>query len=201
MNFKNIIPTLLLPLIIYFFSFSLLIYNIDFYDYLFQKNNIQIENKEQITEDLFNYFQNNYFSKPNFSYFKEDENNHLLDVKIIIRKSLLLIELLLLMFILWVVFVSDKRSKIFLYGSFLTIIFNVLLAIVPFDLLFDNFHFALFTEGSWRFPQDYLLVNLYTQGFFYDFAFNIGLVSIALSILLVVLSLLASISFTTIKFK
>ncbi len=201
MNFKNLIPTLFLPLIIYFFSFSFLIYNVDFYDYLFQKNNIQIANKEQITKDLFKYFQNNDFSKPNFSYFQEDENNHLLDVKIIIRKSLLLIELLLLIFVLWVVFVSDKRSKIFFYGSLITIIINVLLTIIPFDLLFDNFHFALFTEGSWRFPQDYLLVNIYNQGFFYDFAFNIGLVSMALSILLIILSLLASISFTTIKFK
>ena len=201
MNIKNLIPIMFLPLIIYFFSFSLLIYNLDFYDYLFQKNNITLENREGITKDLFQYFQSNDFSKPNFSYFKENENKHLLDVKIVIINSLMLLEIILLVFILWIVFISDQRNKIFLYGSLLMILINILFAVIPFDLLFDNFHFTLFTEGSWRFPQDYLLVNIYTQGFFYDFALNIWMISTIISILVFVLSLLASISFTTIKFK
>ena len=53
------------------------------------------------------------------------------------------------------------------------VVFPVLIYILPFDIVFTEFHNLFFEPGTWVFEANDLLPNLFPNGFFYNLAFRI----------------------------
>ena len=90
------------------------------------------------------------------------------------------------LFIILLNFTENKR-EIFFYGGIITVVLP-LLFFLPFDTLFTQMHNVFFAKGSWVFPADALLVNLYPVDFFYSFAKGIVLRGFCLGLVITFLS-------------
>lgn len=162
----------ILPVVIYLFSFLTLLYNEDFYSYLFVKTNVDISQAKELTKDLFDYFKNNDYSVPEIKTLTYEENSHILDVKILLTASAVIF-LFLLVFSVFSLSRSEQKQKILLYGSILSVIFPFLFFLFNFSSFFTLFHLVFFPQGNWSFPVGSALVSVYTMEFFEQFVINI----------------------------
>ena len=89
-----------------------------------------------------------------------------------------------------------KRNikKILLCSTTIILLISSLIYIISskFDFLFTKFHHIFFPQGNWQFPASSNLINLFPQTFFYDFFYQIILVSFIISAVIFVIILLPS---------
>lgn len=186
-SFLTVISVSLLSFIIYFVSFSTWVYNQNFYDSLFEKTNVEINQAQDLTKDLFIYFRNNNYSVPTIKMLNVDENSHIRDVKIVINDVFKLFYFVITIFALTLFFVK-KKQKVFFYGGILGIILPFILLIANFSFIFTIFHEIFFPQGNWIFPANSTLVATYTLDFFRLFALSIFLRGEMISVFVVFFS-------------
>jgi len=182
-KYCKILLIILIPIIAYLMSFGVLIYDSDFYTELTQEYSSL--DASQMNKDMVEYFKIGETSS-GFSGFSESELTHLEDVRNVIHLLLGLLMVLVVLFVVLLRFAENKR-EIMYYGGILTLLVP-LLFLFPFEFLFEKMHGLFFASGTWIFPADALLVNLYPVQFFFSFAksiilggFCLGLVVTAFS--------------------
>ena len=116
------------------------------------------------TLQLLDYFRGN---APVPALFNAQEQAHLVDVKTVVN-ALQYGSYVLLVVFLALLWFADPRKAI-VYGFCLLLFLTILLAVLPFDSVFDAVHRALFAEGTWIFPSDSTLIQLYPFSFFQNF--------------------------------
>ena len=119
------------------------------------------------------------------SYFREEELLHLTNVRTAMSWALLVFVILsaaVVASIAGIIALTRKlpvtrkhllQKLLFLAGLETAVLALIaLLASLAFDKAFTLFHLVLFRNGQWQFPQNYLLVNLFSTNFFATFAKN-----------------------------
>ena len=207
--FLIIISAIFLFAIIIFGSFSLNIYNKDFYLKEYQKNDVYStispnmsyskEYTADITDNLFGYFR----GSSELRYFDENERSHLKDVKFVISGINFIyyssaIFFIIVFVILYLLSKKDKSgfidhlSKIILYSSIASLAFLIILfvwTVFSFETLFYLMHAILFPQGNWIFPQGSLLITLFPEQFFFDISLRIFVYAIFQSIVFLIIGL------------
>lgn len=166
---KKILAILLLPLILYFFSFFTLFNDISFYNKLFIENNVNVTRATEINNQLLDYFKNKSSEKPNVIHLNDEENTHMQEVKQIINKVKFVFLASIVLFLILVLNCKEV-NKVFFYSGILTILLPIILYLIPFEQLFILFHKVSFF-GKWQFPLESIMIQTFPQQFFYDFAF------------------------------
>ncbi len=157
-----------------------------------------------VSSDVVSYVRGSSQLLSSSAYFTAREVSHLADVRKTMRLFTLALYLsaaaavisALLLFVLspnLPAFFFSARRAVFAAGM-ATIAASLLLILAAsgsFDFLFMNFHAVFFRNGNWQFPSNYLLVNLFTSGFFSGFAKDIVVGAIINGIALVIAALLS----------
>ncbi|MBW3004282.1 DUF1461 domain-containing protein [Candidatus Woesearchaeota archaeon] len=164
-------------------SFGVLVYDSDYYTKL--TDNYSSIDAADMNKDMTEYFKTETVPA-SFEEFSEKELVHLEDVRKVINYLIDLLMVLTVLFIILLNFAENKQ-EIFFYGGIITIVLPILF-FLPFDTLFTQMHNIFFAKGSWVFPADALLVNLYQVEFFYAFAKGIVLRGFCLGLVITVLS-------------
>ncbi len=183
-------------------SFSLMMYYKGFYLSEYQKNGVydnlaernQINQTESvmlasnITDNLFTYFR----GKSELNYFENNEKAHMKDVKSIISAMFFIYYSSAVLFIICfvVLYLKFKKesigfikilSKILLMGSIVALVvlvLKLLMSLFYFNTIFNAFHLLFFPQGNWVFDSASLLITIFPQQFFFDFALRIFIYSI-----------------------
>lgn len=172
-SYGKFLALLILPILIYLASFATLVYDFELYNKLFLSTNVNTTLAQNVTQQLFAYFKNDDYSTPSIQPFTDDENNHVQDVKILIKKTFTVFYLLILIFTV-LLFFSPHKQSIFFYGGSLAIILPILALVFNFTTLFTIFHAIFFPQGNWQFDAaTTTLVNIYPAEFFKQFTFQI----------------------------
>lgn len=182
-KYCKILLIILIPILAYLMSFGILVHDSDYYTQL--TNEYSALDAKSMNKDMTEYFKTGGIPA-SFEEFSEKERIHLEDVRAVINSLIILLMILAVLFITLLNYAEDKR-EIFFYGGIITIILPVLF-FLPFDFLFTQMHNLFFAKGSWIFPANALLVNLYTAEFFYAFAKDIVLRGFCLGLVITVLS-------------
>lgn len=134
----------------------------------------------KISADVISYIRGSQPQLAYSSHFSQEELLHLNDVRSRVAKSFYLLYLLAAATAVTAIlaFVITHNGGIFLLrralfaAGVLTIALAVFLALafLSFSPAFTAFHRVLFGSSQWQFPSGYLLVNLFTEGFFAEFA-------------------------------
>lgn len=103
--------------------------------------------------------------------FNAQEAAHLADVKRVMS-ALSYASFVLFAFFLFLLGRSDV-SKVFARGFGILLIIAGVLALVPFDAFFAQFHELFFAEGTWVFAQESALIQLYPFAYFQAFFVHI----------------------------
>ncbi|NQU98043.1 DUF1461 domain-containing protein [Candidatus Woesearchaeota archaeon] len=178
--------------VIIIFPLRLTLFNESYYHSQFARNNVQIENKEEVLVNLLNFFR----GEEDLEYFSENEKSHLEDVKILLDKFFFLFYFTLFLFIVSLTtlfFINKKNFKenlpkiLFLGGlSSFTVIILLLLASFNFSVTFDGFHKLFFSQGNYSFSSTSLLISLFSESFFKSFFLRMIFNSLILSIIFMV---------------
>lgn len=135
------------------------------------------------------------------SYFREEELSHLADVRRNVAVFYLFFYFLAAAAAaaFLAVFAMAKNLRealavvsrvLFASGTAATALSMILFLLsLNFDASFTGFHMLIFGSSQWQFPSDYLLVNLFTTGFFAGFAKAAVLATFGTGIALVLASL------------
>ncbi len=99
--------------------------------------------------------------------FNEREQLHLADVKRVIR-AVHVLSFALFIILLMLLSHADP-SRVFSRGFIFLLVLLGVLAILPFNLVFEHFHQFAFEPGSWIFPAESMLIRLYPVAFFRTF--------------------------------
>jgi integral membrane protein (TIGR01906 family) len=172
--------TITFVLSIFLSSTKYVVFNHDFYKKEFAKHNVydKIYNADEISEKIIGFFNNNN-DLP--LVFNNKETSHLKDVKQLIKKgNILLISLSLMNIILLSLLLYYKKSlkKIIIYPTIVTFIIPIPLILLNFSNLFIKFHLIFFLQGTWTFVYDSLIIQLFSQNFFYDAMISIIIFSV-----------------------
>lgn len=183
---------MLIPVIVYLLSFSSIIYNKPFIEKQLEKSGLFFHAKE-VNSLVIDYLMDEGEAKLiNLDVFDENEEQHLLDVKVLVHRTFDFLFLLLVLFFVLVYFNyknSSDFSKILIYSGMITIAAPLILYFVPFEALFVNFHNIFFAEGSWVFPPGSSLIQIYQYEFWYNTSFSLFLRGFAAGWALVVIGL------------
>ncbi|MBW2986829.1 DUF1461 domain-containing protein, partial [Candidatus Woesearchaeota archaeon] len=145
-KYCKILLIILVPLIVYLMSFGILIYDSDFYTGLTEEYSSL--DASQMNKDMVEYFKTGSISS-GFTEFSAVELVHLEDVRVVINKLIVLLMILVVLFLVMLRFVENKREILF-YGGIITVVIPVIF-LLPFDLLFEKMHGLFFTSGTWIF--------------------------------------------------
>jgi len=204
----SILMVLLVPIILYLFNFNIIAFNENFYKKEFARydvySTLNEHDIEKINSDVLNYLENERENKLiNNDFFNYREQAHLLDVKNLIQKTLVIyytsVILFILLFIVLIILLDfniKKIAKRFLlilfFGSALTLIdafLFFLLSNINFDFLFRFFHKTFFPVGTFTFnPEFEDIVVLYPEKLFFDALIKIITKTILSSVILTFLS-------------
>ncbi len=182
-KYCKILLIILVPLIVYLMSFGILIYDSDFYTGLTEEYSSL--DASQMNKDMVEYFKTGTGSS-GFNGFSENELTHLEDVRVVINRLIVLLMILVVLFLVMLRFVENKREVLF-YGGVITVVIPIIF-LLPFDLLFEKMHGLFFASGTWIFSADALLVNLYPVNFFFSFAKSIILGGFCLGLVITAFS-------------
>ena len=166
----NTIGIILFPIVLLLFSFTFLVFNTTFTDYLLN------EEAEEPTHQLLKYFQNR-AEMPEI--FTEGEQSHLQDVKTIVWSAI--ISFFILVIALTYCIYKGNRYIMLKRGSILLIAIILLAIIIPFDFLFKIFHKIVFPQGNYIFPPDSTLIQFYPNDFFATYAISIAILSLIIA--------------------
>lgn len=195
-----ILLVLNIPLILYLVNFRSVAFSENFYKKEFLKYNIYNEFPEDdievINSNLLTYLR---YDKTDdyvkIDLFDEREKEHLLDVKDLVQKVLIFLNIMIILFIIlvFVLFFTDKKdfvknlSLAMIWGGIVTFLdafaFFILVRL-NFSSLFDTFHKTFFVDGSWLFDEGSDMVTMYTSQFFYDATLNIIVRTLAIAFIL-----------------
>jgi len=188
MRLTPAIPAFLLFLIIILASFSGNLFNRGFYYREFEKNNVQLDNRQDLLEEVFNGLRGG--DMPSFN---EKEQMHMQDVAGLVRNGTILLNLLAAVFALWIsIHYYIHRDLAFLnrtlaYAGTMTIIFIALSILLAgqFEYLFIKFHQIFFNNDLWMLnPATDKLIVLFPQQFFVDYVASASIYMIIAAILL-----------------
>jgi len=162
-KFKLILGIALVVACVYLFSFGIVAYHYPTYEKFILKYSLNKEIAQKQTKNVIDYFQ----GKEELNGFDAKEAMHLQDVKWVMRALLVL----MLVCFITLLFIADRR--VVLYGGVASLVFPLVLYLVPFEILFDLFHRITFSSGTWLFDSNSLLIQMYPFEFFYDFFIDI----------------------------
>lgn len=174
--------TIILKLVFTFLLFNVLLYasfssqmRLSFFDKGFKKYSVyELFSKDEALAragNIIDFFD----SKSDLTYFKEDEQSHLRDVKIIMDGFRLLFFISLNLLVLFFFLNKNIPDYLFFSSVFLLIFMAiaVLFAYLQFDLIFQKFH-ELFFAGNYSFdPSVSEMKALFPDGFFLHFTAQI----------------------------
>jgi integral membrane protein (TIGR01906 family) len=176
---------ILLVLIIFSASFFMTFFNRGFYNKEFKKygqyDELGTMGVQKTVDYLIKYLtsENSDINQiPELNGFTAEEKSHLEDVRKIINvvKWMGIISLVLLIAALVRLYIlkdfNQNLKRIFVYGSIAAFALLVILFVISlnFPSFFESFHKLLFPQGNYTFPANYLLIKLFPEGFFMDFA-------------------------------
>jgi len=191
MKFKKIpFVTFLIPFLIILFSFRLVVFDESFYKSEFEKYNVydsfEKGDVDSALENLISYIRS---GTPLSDFFNEKEKLHMVDVKNIIQKILILFYVLLSIVILFILENRKNLAKSLLYGGIITLALLILffiLSYTSFDFIFYKFHEVSFDNDLWILnPKVDNLKALLPDGFFYDALTRIFLISSITSVIFI----------------
>jgi hypothetical protein len=104
--------------------------------------------------------------------FTEAELSHLADVRALFLLSYILAPLSILL--LAALLALGNAKAILKWGGLLAVLLPLMAALIPFKALFAAFHRVLFEPGTWTFPLDSRLLQLFPEGFFRALGAAIG---------------------------
>lgn len=201
---------MLVVLITFIAAFFMVFVNKDFYDKSFAKygtyQELGVEGPRGIVDYLINYLTSEN-TKTNetakLDLFTDNERAHLKDVqgRIVFLKYFGIISvifLLVAMLRLSGFQDSDKIiRRVFIYAT--VAVFSLCLIIfllsLNFPSFFDAFHRILFPAGNYTFPGDSLLITLFPEGFFLDFARKLLVETLIISLMFLVLGAAPALAF------
>lgn len=171
-RYENTIGIILLPIVLLLFSFTFLVFNTTYTEFLLTKYSTN-STAVPVTHQLIDYFQNQ-AEMPEI--FAENEQEHLRDVKRVIWGAI--ISFFIFVIILTYCIAYGNRYLILKKGSIVLIAIIILAAIIPFDILFDVFHKIFFPQGNYMFLPDSTLIQFYPQQFFTAYAVSIAVLAL-----------------------
>ena len=173
-----------LPILIYLANFKLMIYNYNFYQKEFKKNKVydEVSNADGVLNNIFLFFKD---KSDLDDIFNENEKSHLQDVKnLVIGVNYFFYILLLIEIVLFFFLFLTYRKNIAIFFEIIGFIFMIIgLSIVIFSILlyifsgsfsdmFVKFHLIVFPWGNWQFPDTSILIKMFPEQFFYNFAYK-----------------------------
>jgi integral membrane protein (TIGR01906 family) len=194
------INSILLLIIIILSPLAYYLYNFNFYNSLFEKNGVyEVLDKSDVkllTENVYDYFKYKrdfeaFELKGGIKFFNEAEISHLDDVRVLLKKILVVFYVSIALFVVLTVLLIEKKPKRFLKNISLSALISSAVLICLFALLyffgnsfwalFDKFHYIFFPQGNWAFPEGSLIITIFPFGFFYDFFFKLTTVSLVIA--------------------
>lgn len=197
-----IVSIALLVFLILSASFFLVFFDKSFYDKEFNKygqyDEFGVQGVRNTVDYLIKYLtsENRDIGKAEgLSIFLPDERSHLEDVRNLINGAKVLsICSLIILFALALRLkkypsFADSIRKILIYSSItmLGILAVIFLLSLNFPAFFEGFHKLLFPQGNYTFPANYLLIKLFPEGFFNDYAKKMFFHTIIISLILLFL--------------
>lgn len=165
-------------------------------------SSVQIENEAAVASDVLSYVKGNSPAILNSALFRPEELSHLSKVKARVLQSFLLFFALALLTTISAAILAyphssfEKLMPVFSKGIGISGMAVVAIAVLiwlfslDFSPAFDLFHIVFFSNDQWQFPSDYLLVNLFTEGFFFSFASAVVFASFAQGVVMVLSAVL-----------
>jgi integral membrane protein (TIGR01906 family) len=194
-----IISIILLVFILLAASFFMVFFDRSFYDKEFKKygqyDELGIVGVQKTVDYLINYLtsENTEINEiKEFVGFTPEEKAHLIDVKRIINsvKWIGIISFILLIAAIIRLYTlkdfGNNIRRILVIGSVSALAVLIILFVISlnFPTFFEGFHRLLFPQGNYTFPADYLLIKLFPEALFRDYArkmfFHIGILSLIL---------------------
>ena len=173
---KYKVPALILLVIfaVYMLSFSTMVYHLNFWESLQEKNNVNLTLAHPLNVAIVDYFQNGDYKGLEYKSLTKKESEHMVDVKVRIQ----VVTMLSLLFSIASIILicrqkKDKINKILLWSALGVWIIPILLFFIPFEGLFMQFHNLFFSQGTFLFDWNSLLIRVYPEDFFRDFALEI----------------------------
>ncbi|WP_181255871.1 TIGR01906 family membrane protein [Nesterenkonia sandarakina] len=127
--------------------------------------------------------------------FTDGEVSHMVDVKFVVLWAMLIGLILLVITLILALLLRAWRpggvARGLFAGAWVTlgiIIAVAVLAIIDWQLFFAEFHRIFFADGTWTFPTDSTLIQLYPEQFWID----AGIAVVALAVLFAVILLIAT---------
>lgn len=132
---------------------------------------------------------------PEISAYSHDERSHIRDVKLLLRRALLILEVSVFIesFILTVLLVTgtslSSLSRITKSGGILTLLVLAVLSLslISFDYFFIKFHQVFFPQGNWAFPPDSVMIRMFPRGLFVDGFVRCVTVTFILALILIII--------------
>lgn len=138
-------------------------------------------------QQVFNFLLNN---RPLPMEYNESEVSHFADVKIImdyIPSIIFFLIVFLGIIIIYLKFYSKENIlELLSNASQLAIILSLIFAIFAlalFPTIFTYFHYLLFPQGNWIFPENSFIITTFPQSFFQSIAVQIGITTILLELI------------------
>ena len=199
MRIKNILTAFLvisLVLSFYLASAKDVVFSQNFYKKEFSKDITDVDGAYEISKNITGFF-NEKNGLP--SLFNQKESSHMQDVKLLVNKGKCLLTFLMLSNIVLfslLLFYSEKKSKdlskLLIFSGALGLLLPLFFSIFRFGSLFEKFHLIFFPQGNWMFPADSLLIQIFTEQFFFDAFLAIIIKPAAICFFLIILGLLSS---------
>ncbi|MBN2459349.1 DUF1461 domain-containing protein [Candidatus Woesearchaeota archaeon] len=205
-----IISIALLVLIVFSASFFLVLFDKSFYDKEFEKygqyDELGVQGVRNTVDYLINYLTSenrDADSQERLSIFLPEERSHLEDVhrliswvKFVAIGSFLIVPLFIFRLSRLQGFKDNLRRMLIYSGiSSLAVLLIVFLLSLNFPAFFEGFHRVLFPQGNYSFPEHYLLIKLFPEAFFNDYAKKIFFHVIIISLILLFLGSSSALSF------
>ncbi len=168
-----------IPILIFLTNTKAAAFNLEFQKKEFSKYDPPVEDRIEIASNLLFYLRTRNADKSHITAFTKDEKAHLIEVKLLMHAFIEIsyVSLTLLIASLLIILVLDKKKVLkqfslsAILGGFLTLFCSLifyLIVMLNFDTAFTKFHHIFFKLGNWKFPPDYMLVQLYPAQFWTD---------------------------------
>jgi integral membrane protein (TIGR01906 family) len=175
-------------------SLFLVLFDKGFYDKSYANHGtydkVGVEGIRYTTDTLLKYLvsENSDITKVDLQVFSAKEQDHLKDVHRVIR-TIKYLTIISLTWIAWITYSKLKNTegkkflqKTLLYTAYSGIITLMILAIlgINFTWFFEIFHKIFFPQGNYSFPATSLLIIMFPENFFRDFAIKMIIHSMVL---------------------
>lgn len=187
---------LLVLIIIILLNFRFIVFNERYYNKEFTKlgikNIFQENDLKSRLSNLLNFFKDK--EDLNSGFFNQKERLHLVDVKKLINYSFKVLYSSLILMILFLIIIRDKRLilNILVYGPSSAVLLILLLFLIfslNFSYAFLNFHLITFSNNYWQLnPETDKLIVMFPEEFFYDITIKILFNGLITSLILLCMS-------------